>query len=506
MMKRTQLFFKNISSTLSENLREYLCSEKVMLLPPDYTRYHSRSGDITRFVHDFYHGSPALPPNHFPPSASSPPHISILPALGTHAPMTRPQIRSMFGDTIADAVEDESGNGSEKDTDLIVHDWRSDVITIGHVPSSLVSTATRGFVCDTSWPAQLNRHVWEGRHDLVLSIGQVVPHEVTGMANYNKNIFVGIGGADAINLSHFIGAVAGMENLMGTAENPLRNILQYASENFLGKLPLWYILTVMGAEAGGREPTIRGVFIGNTAECYRKACELSLRQNFKVIDEPLQNMVVYLDPDEYHSTWLGNKSIYRTRMAIKDGGSLIVIAPGVRKFGEDDLVDALIRKHGYRGTPQALEDMKSDVVLRSNLGVVAHLIHGSSEGRFEVTYCPRPQLLSREEVNSVGFKWGDIEEMCTKYSISLPSADGGGLPILPDDGQNISTDGTLFYFICNPAMGLWASRDRLEGQNMSKDRDSHDSSPLDDAVEITPPQDAHDGSGGLGGWIHSPPL
>lgn len=192
--------------------------------------------------------------------------------------------------------------------------------------------------------------LWNGGHDLILSIGQVVPHEVMGMANFNKNIFVGTGGSEAINFSHFIGAVYGMERMMGRADNPLRRVLNYASTHFLTKLPLVYMLTVIGRGSNGQLVT-RGVFVGDGEECFMKAAELSLEVNFELLDAPLEKVVVYLDPEEFKSTWLGNKSIYRTRMAIADNGELIVLAPGVHRFGEDDRIDELIRKYGYRTTP-----------------------------------------------------------------------------------------------------------------------------------------------------------
>ena len=205
--------------------------------------------------------------------SESRPDITILPALGTHAPMTSQQIRSMFGDALAEKQPDP----------FVVHDWRSDVVTIGTAPADMVRSATNGMV-EQEWPAQLNKLVWEKRHhdpskqphkSLVLSIGQVVPHEVMGMANFNKNLFVGAGGVEAINLSHFIGAVYGMEKMMGRSANPLRSILNYASERYLQKeLDLWYILTVMGTNKQSGELEMRGFYIGNDIECYTLACEL----------------------------------------------------------------------------------------------------------------------------------------------------------------------------------------------------------------------------------------
>jgi nickel-dependent lactate racemase len=326
------------------------------------------------------------------------------------------------------------------------HDWRNDVVTIGEVPADFVCRATEG-LWTRCWPAQLNRLIWEGGHDLVLSIGQVVPHEVMGMANYNKNIFVGAGGSQGINESHFIGAAYGMERMMGRADTPLRRILNYAQEHFCTKLPLVYMLTVIGPREDG-SLAVRGLFIGNDVECFQAAAELSVKVNFTVLDEAPRKMVVYLDPDEFHSTWLGNKAVYRTRMAIADGGELIVLAPGIKMFGEDPQIDVLIRKYGYRGTPRVMQWVRETEDLPHNLSAAAHLIHGSSEGRFRITYCPG--YLCREEIESVGYGYADLDEMLERYQ-----------PLLRRDGWTTMPDGEKTFFISNPALGLWAHADRL---------------------------------------------
>lgn len=432
--------------TIQKHLYSFLdmlgTKNEVLLLPPDFTRFHSQAGKITSMIAEYY--------GHIKNTNNQnvPPKLEILPALGTHAPMTKEQIETMFGADLA----------SLDPSPFLVHDWRKDVETIGYAPNEMVKEATRGMV-DEPWPAQLNKLVWEKRKKsedddnskaVVLSIGQVVPHEVMGMANFNKNLFVGVGGLEAINLSHFIGAVYGMENMMGKAENPLRSILNYASEKFLGQLPLWYILTVMGPNAQTGETEMKGLFIGNDIECYTKACELSLEVNFTMLDKAPKKMVVYLDEDEFHSTWLGNKSIYRTRMAIADDGELIVLAPGVRRFGEDDKVDELIRKYGYKGTPATMKAMEGDQEMKDNLGAVAHLIHGSSEGRFSVTYCPGH--LTREEIEGVGFKYGELSDMQKKYDVNE----------LKTGWQTDKETGEEFFFIKNPALGLWAVKSRFE--------------------------------------------
>ena len=395
--------------------------KKVCILPPDFTRFHSQAGILTQMVHDHYGEAVA----------------DIRPCLGTHAPVSEAQREKMFGSIPADLFR--------------VHDWREDVVTIGEVPEALVKEASGGHLCEP-WPAQLNKLVWEGGHDLVISIGQVVPHEVMGMANYNKNLFVGVGGAQAINLSHFIGAVYGMERMMGRADNPLRRVLHYASDHFLkGKLPILYVLTVVGPD-DARSPgglAVRGLFTGHDVACFNEAAALSLRTNFTLLDAPLKKVVVFLDPEEFHSTWLGNKSIYRTRMAIADGGELVVLAPGVKMFGEDQRIDELIRKYGYRTTPEIMAFLKANKDLMRNLSAAAHLIHGTSEGRFKVTYCPGH--LTREEVEGVGYAYADLAETTKRYD-----------PAALKDGMNTMPDGEEVFYVSNPALGLWAYRGRFE--------------------------------------------
>ncbi len=329
---------------------------RVLAVPPDFTRFHSRAGDLTTLIHDYYREK----------------LTDVLPALGTHSPMTREQLDSMFQGVPHDLFR--------------IHDWRKDVLTIGRVPGEFVSGITGGALT-YDWPAQLNKLIYQGGHDLILSVGQVVPHEVIGMANYNKNLFVGTGGAEGINKSHFLGAVYGMEKLMGHADNPVRQLLNYASDHFIKHLPVIYVLTVIGRDDSGRL-VMRGLYIGDDEQVFLKAAELSAKVNFDILDEPLKKVVVFLDPAEFKSTWLGNKSIYRTRMAIADAGELIVLAPGVKEFGEDREIDRLIRKFGYRGTPATLEALKNNPELENNLSAAAHLIHGSSEDRFSITYCP----------------------------------------------------------------------------------------------------------------------
>ncbi|MFA4839697.1 MAG: lactate racemase domain-containing protein [Candidatus Neomarinimicrobiota bacterium] len=390
---------------------------KVLAIPPDFTRFHSRAGELTCLAYQYYRTNLA----------------AILPALGTHFPMTESEIDAMFG-----AVPREL---------FRVHRWKEDLCTLGEVPAEFVREVSEGKL-NYAWPAQVNKLLVDGGFDLILSIGQVVPHEVIGMANYNKNIFVGTGGREGINKSHFLGAVYGMERIMGRADTPVRRVMNYASDNFARHLPIVYVLTVIGKDANGHLG-MKGLFLGDDYECFQQASELSLTVNFEMLEKPLKKVVVYLDSHEFKSTWLGNKSIYRTRMAIADGGELIVLASGLREFSEDPEIDHLIRKYGYRTTPEVLQFVAENADLQNNLSAAAHLIHGSPENRSTVTYCPGH--ISRAEIEGVNFQYGELAPILNLYD-----------PAKMRDGFNVMPDGEEIFYISNPALGLWAGKERFK--------------------------------------------
>ena len=391
--------------------------KKVLVIPPDITRFYSYSGILTRFVYQYY--SNAL--------------TDILPAIGTHFPMTSEEIERMYDGVPAQLFR--------------VHNWRKDLATLGEVPPEFINQVSEGKL-NYSWPAQVNKLIVEGKYDLILSIGQVVPHEVVGMANYNKNIFIGTGGSEGINKSHFLGAVYGMERMMGRADTPVRKVLNYASDHFADHLPVIYILTVVGKDNKGKIAP-KGLFIGDDFENFKQASGLSLKVNFQMLNKPLKKVVVYLEPEEFKSTWLGNKSIYRTRMAIDDGGELFILAPGLKEFGEDKTIDQLIRKYGYRTTPEILEFVNENKELQNNLSAAAHLIHGSSEDRFTITYCPG--YVTKDEIESVNYQYADLKNMIKKYD-----------PQKLIDGFNITDDGEEIFYISNPALGLWAYKENFK--------------------------------------------
>ena len=392
---------------------------RVLAVPPDQTRSSSKAGVITGAVATLY--GEAL--------------CDVLPALGTHAPMSEAQIRRMYPEVPLERFR--------------VHDWRRDVVTIGELDVETVRRATEG-VWEQPWPAQLNRLIWQGGHDLILSIGQVVPHEVAGMANGTKNLFIGCGGAAGINESHFIGAAYGMERMMGRADTPVRRLLDAAQARFCGHLPILYLLTVIGAEADGSLAT-RGLFIGEGPEAFALAAGLSLEVNFTLLEEQPALMVVQLDAEEFrHRPRLGNKGDLSARAWPSRDGGRAGGAPGPGSPGFSarmPRIDRLIRRYGYRSTPEVMRAVREHPELRANLSAAAHLIHGSSEGRFRITYCPGH--LTREEIEGVGYQWGDPTAMQQQLQ-------AGRL----QPGWNHTPRGRCYY-IDRPALGLWSWRGRF---------------------------------------------
>lgn len=388
--------------------------KKILLLPPDLTRMHSLAGKITAMYYKIL---------------KSTCEIDIMPALGTHEPMTKKECTEFFGETVP----------FER---IIAHDWRNDIIKVGEVPAEFVTKVSEGLV-NNSIAAEVNKRLLDPSYDLIISIGQVVPHEVVGMANYSKNVFVGCGGSSMINESHMLGAFYGMERIMGRDFSPVRKVFDYAEEHFIQNIPLMYVLTVTSCEHG--TPDLHGLFIGRKRRLFESAVTLSQEKNLIFLDEAPKKIVVYLDEREFKSTWLGNKAIYRTRMAIADGGELIILAPGVKKFGEDPKNDELIRKYGYLGRKKVLTLCKEKNDLKENLSVAAHLIHGSSDGRFSITYAV--EHLTKEEIESANFTYMKLSDVYKKYN-----------PEVLKDGLNVLSGGEEIYFIRNPALGLWACK------------------------------------------------
>ena len=402
---------------LDEMLRNLLNQwpdiHKVLIIPPDYTRCYSYAGIITQKIYQMI-GDKA--------------HVDVMPALGTHMPMSEEEMQKFFGDVIP------------RDR-IIVHHWQTDTIRLGYVPAEVCSEISGGLFPEKI-DVEVNHLLFDGGYDLILSVGQVVPHEVVGMANYSKNIFVGTGGREMINKSHMLSAICGMEKALGVMNSPARKLYDYAQQHFIdGKIPLVYLQTVTTSENDAVK--LHGLYIGQSRKPFENACKLAQKLNIVHVERRAAKVVAYLEPTELKTTWVGNKGVYRTRMMIADGGELILLAPGIRAFGENEEMDAMTRKYGYTGTKHIL-DLYRQGAFEGKLMSAAHLIQGSTDGRFTITYATNPDLMSKEEIEGVGYQWVDYNEISKRYD-----------PKKLKDGWNVLPDGEEIYYVSTPALGLW---------------------------------------------------
>lgn len=400
-------------------------ARRVLLVPPDHTRLHSRAGEITQAFFEVLTAAGCEP--------------WVLPALGTHAPMTPADVRLLFGEHLP----------FER---VLEHRWRDGLVPLGEIRPDEVAALSGGRVTEAI-PVEVDGALVSG-WDMVVSIGQVVPHEVVGMANFTKNLVIGLGGAQTIHRSHFLGAVCGLETIMGRTQTPVRDVIDAAFDRFVAPLvPVLWVLTVTEDTPEG--VAHRGLFIGGGGStdsggaAFRSAAALAARCNITVLPSRETRIVCRLDPEEFKSTWLGNKAVYRTRMAIADHGELVVLAPAVTRFGEHPMIDTLVRRHGYRGTTATLAAVADDSDLAASLGAAAHMIHGSSEDRFTITYCTDPATggLTREEVEGAGYAWRPLGDELDRLSVH-DAATGG---------HRQDVDGNEFLYISNPALGLWSA-------------------------------------------------
>lgn len=399
--------------------RQRICAKpkRVLLLPPDITRMHSGAGRLTEMLYNLL---------------ADEAEVHVIPTLGQHVPHTAAENRQMFGSIPNERIH--------------AHDWRGGCVPVGELPARYLDEITQG-AADWSLPIVLNRLLMEEKWDLIINVGHVVPHEVLGFANHNKNYFIGLGGKDLICAAHMAAASCGIENNLGNLITPLRACFNRAEDEFLGNLPDLYVQIVLARDERDRL-VHTGVYVGDDLETYLTAARQSREENITLFDEPIEKIVCVMQGDEFFSTWVSNKSIYRTRMALADGGELIVIAPGLKRFGEQPEVDEFIRKYGYVGTERVMEQYPKNADMQDLAHATAHLMHGSSEGRFKITYAPGH--LTKAEIEGVHFSYADIKATIDRYQ--------------PDKckyGWNTTADGERFYFIPTPSAGLWATRKKL---------------------------------------------
>lgn len=403
---------REVFGVVDQLLAQMEGARRILLVPPDITRCYSGAGEITGYCYR---------------RLSAQAEVHIMPALGTHRMMIRDEQIRFIGEDIPESA-------------YRYHNWRTDTVKLGSVPASYIERVSEG-TSSMDIDVEVNRHLVDGSYDRILSIGQVVPHEVVGMANYSKNILVGLGGRQMINQSHMVGAVYNLERIMGNIDTPVRLLFDYAEEHFLAEVPLAYILTV--ATEKNHQTQIHGIFTGASRRPFEKAGELAKKWNITILPKRVPKVVAYLEPEEFTSTWVGNKAVYRSRMIVEDGGELLVLAPGLIHFGESEEADELIRRYGYRGTPY-VQKLCAEGRFENADMVAAHIMHSSTEGRFTITYATIPEKVSREEIEGIGYQYMDYQEAAARYDMET----------LPD-GYYTMPDGEEIYVIKSPALGLW---------------------------------------------------
>jgi nickel-dependent lactate racemase len=410
-----------LTERAAEAARKNVCDspKRVLLLPPDITRAHSGAGFITEHLFHYFSKRGA--------------EVHVIPTLGQHIPHTPEQNRWMFGSIPEDRIH--------------AHDYKEGSRVIGEVPADFVRRVTDGLV-DWAMPVSINSMLLDGGWDLIMNVGHVVPHEVLGFANHNKNYIIGLGGKATLCAAHMMAACCGIENNLGSLVTPLRACFNYAEDKFLSHLPDCYCMVVMRYNESSKL-VHSGFFAGNDLDTYLAAARLSRQQNVTIVDEPIEKIVAVMQGDEFYSTWVANKAVYRTRMAMADGGELLILAPGLKRFGEQPEIEAIIRKYGYVGTEKVMRLWRENDDLRDFANGTAHLMNGSSEGRFTIRYAPGS--LSQGDIESVNFEYADPKEATKRYN-----------PEVLKTGWNTLPDGERIFFISTPSAGLWTTREKLE--------------------------------------------
>ncbi len=394
---------------------------RILIIAPNFTLINSVGGEITQILYSF------LKDNSI---------IDIIPASGMHQPLSKENRIKNYG-KIPEQV-------------FKIHNWRDSVKNIGQISSEDIKELSND-VLDYTIDVDINQNLLNKEYDHIISIGQVYPHETAGFSNGVKNILYGLGGSDFINKTHFLSAVVGIDNIIGQTQNPIQNLFKYASDSFLKeRVKIHYISYVISTNINA-ESFLQGLFFGdaeNYSRIFSKASKLSYNNNINVISDPLKNILVFLDPQNYSSTWRGNEAIYRTRRALENNGNLVIIAPGLTNFIEDPTLDDLIRKFGYLGKEAILEKVNKSKLLQENLSLAAHLIQGSSENKFKITYCTKN--LSENDFRTVNYNWMNLEGAIKYYQIKKLKR---GLNILPD--------GNEIFYITNPSINLWIARKKF---------------------------------------------
>ena len=293
--------------------------------------------------------------------------FDALVAQGTHPPMSQAQKLAKIG--VGIGATSFAGQ-------LFDHRWNEpeELTTLGELSADTVRELTGGLI-EHAVSVSINKLLAPGVYDVVVVFGATVPHEVAGFAGGAKYFFPGVAGPELTHTTHWLGALAGIENIIGEVETPTRKLIEAAAD--LITAHVISLNSVVSRDANGELVTY-ALFTGDFREAFRRAAEVSRQVHIRYTGRKYQTVVALLDP-HYDEMWVGGKASYKLGAIIEDGGELIVYAPHLTKISETH--GALIEKYGYAPLEVVRDMLGASAELRENLCIAAHLVHVAYAGR-----------------------------------------------------------------------------------------------------------------------------
>jgi nickel-dependent lactate racemase len=294
--------------------------------------------------------------------------FDALVAQGTHMPMTEEEKRAKIGLHAGDSA---TGLGQ-----IFDHQWNrpEELVTIGELSAARVKELTGGLLTEAV-KVNLNRLLGPGIYDTVLVFGATVPHEVAGFAGGAKYFFPGVAGPDLTHATHWLGALASIENVIGRVETPTRYMIEAAADFVPARIVS--LNSVVTRDDDNRLRT-HALFAGDFRAAFRSAAEVSRQVHIKYAGRKYKRVVALLD-EHYDELWVGGKASYKLGGIIDQGGELIIYAPHLHSISETH--GLLIEKYGYAPLDRVREMVALSTELQANLAVAAHLAHVSYAGQ-----------------------------------------------------------------------------------------------------------------------------
>ena len=293
--------------------------------------------------------------------------FDALVAQGTHPPMTESQKLAKIG------LPDFAGR-------IFDHQWNNadEIVTLGELSAETVSSITGGLI-DSAVPVTINRLLAAGVYDTVIVFGATVPHEVAGFAGGAKYFFPGVAGPELTHTTHWLGALAGIENTIGQVETPTRKLIEAATDLIPDRIIS--LNSVVSRGDDGRLIT-HALFTGDIQDAFRRAAAVSREVHIRYTGRKYKRVIALLDP-HYDELWVGGKASYKLGAVVEDGGELIIFAPHLNKLSETH--GALIEKYGYAPLESVRDMLGVSQELRENLCIAAHLAHVAYAGRTDAS-------------------------------------------------------------------------------------------------------------------------